>query len=50
MKRDRIVRWGLLIGTGALLLQTASCLALEVLQTGLLGITAAGAVGILRNL
>jgi hypothetical protein len=40
----------MLIAGGALLLQTTSCLTLELIQTGLLGVTAAGAIGVLRNL
>lgn len=50
MNRNRMVRWSLLVGSGALLLQTTSCFVLELIQTALLGVTAAGAVGILRNL
>ena len=50
MKPQRWMRWGLLVGGAMCLFQTTSCLALEALQTVFLGITAAGAVGILRNL
>jgi hypothetical protein len=49
MKRNRILRWTLLIGSGTILLQT-SCFFWDLINTTLLGITAAGAIGILRNL
>ena len=49
MKRNRILRWTLLMGSGTVLLQT-SCVLWDALNTTLLGITAAGAIGILRNL
>ena len=49
MNRYRILRWALLVGSGTILLQT-SCFFWDLLDTTLLGITAAGAIGILKNL
>ena len=50
MRRARMMRWGVLVASGAVLMQTTGCLALEFLQTIFLGISAAGALAILRNL
>lgn len=50
MRRAWMMRWGVLVASGAVLMQTTGCLALEFLQTIFLGISAAGALAILRNL
>ncbi len=52
MKRARIMRSMCLFCSGALILQATGCFTtgLEVLQTGLLGVTAAGAIAIIQNI
>lgn len=50
MRRQQILRWTLLIGSGAVLFQTTTgCILWEVLNTVLLGVAAAGGYVILRN-
>ena len=52
MKIGRLIRGLMLCCSGAMLLQESGCTlqTLEVIQTGLLAITAAGAVAILQNI
>jgi hypothetical protein len=53
MKNPRRIRILMMLGTGAMLLQAAGCTFqefLNVVQTGLLGVTAAGAVAIIQNI
>ena len=61
MKYQRLMKWGLLIGGPMFMLQYGGCATvdsaqawgltvMEVLQTVFLGVTAAGAYGILRNI
>ena len=54
MKNGRLLRGAMmLLGTGALLLQAGGCgfqELLTIVQTGLLGVTAAGAVAIMQNI
>ena len=53
MKTDRRVRMLMMLGSGLVLLQAAGCgfqEFLSIIQTGLLGVTAAGAVAIIQNI
>ena len=53
MNSARRIRILMLLGSGAMLLQAAGCTFqefLNVVQTGLLGVTAAGAVAIIQNI
>ena len=52
MKNARLMRVAMMLCSGALLLQAAGCnflTLLEIAQTGLLGVTAAGAVASRQN-
>ena len=53
MKSARGIRVLMMLGSGMMLLQAAGCSfqeVLNVIQTGLLGVTAAGAVAIIQNI
>ena len=53
MKNGRHLRLTMILGSGLVLLQGAGCTfeeVLNILQTGLLGVTAAGAVAIIQNI
>ena len=54
MKYNRLMRAMMMFGSGSILLQAGGCVTfqtiVEIVQTGLLGVTAAGAVAILRNI
>ena len=50
MQAKRAYKVAKLLATGAIMLQTAGCDFLDVLNTVLLGITAAGALAILNNI
>jgi hypothetical protein len=53
MKTDRRIRVLMMLGSGLILLQAAGCgfqEFLNIVQTGLLGVTAAGAIAIIQNI
>lgn len=53
MKRLRLIRSAVLVSSGALLFQAAGCTPLpilDILQTALLAVTAAGSIAILENI
>lgn len=53
MKYGRMMRVVMMLGSGAVLLQAAGCAfndILQIVQTGLLGVTAAGAYAIIQNI
>ena len=53
MKTSRAMRMMMMLGAGAMLLQVGGCNLTtfnELLQTALLGITAAGSIAIIRNI
>ncbi len=53
MRGHRILQAIQMLASGMILLQIGGCTAaqfLEVIQTGLLGVTAAGAIAIIRNI
>jgi len=50
MRCQRLLKWGMLVASGAVILQAPTCIPWSLLNTALLGVTAAGAFGILRNL
>ncbi len=53
MKNGRYLRVAMMLSSGAMLLQAAGCAfgdILQIVQTGLLGVTAAGAYAIIQNI
>ena len=50
MRRQRMLKWGMLVASGAIIFQAPTCVVWSLLNTALFGVTAAGAIGILRNL
>jgi len=50
MQAKRAYKVAKLLATGAIMLQTAGCDFLDLLNTTLLGITAAGAVALISNI
>ena len=53
MKNGRYMRVAMMLASGGMLLQAAGCAfndILQIVQTGLLGVTAAGAYAIIQNI